>query len=111
MKRSDYKYVYNTLPKFGSSPFEKRTWVIKTTEDWRQQQKDMCTMLYNAIESRKLIYCILTIDSHPSQIFYLTSVGIAPYRLAFVSGSLEKIFTPDWTQNIAATYCISCIIF
>lgn len=111
MKRSDYKYVYNTLPKFGNSPFEKRTWIIKTTEDWRQQQKDICIMLHNAIKSRKLIYCTLTMDSYPPPIFYLTSVGISPYRLDFVSGSSEKIFMPDWTQSIPVTYCISCIIF
>ena len=118
MKRSDYKYVYNTLPKFGNSPFEKRTWIIKTGQDWTDQKEDICATLSRIIRSGKLLYCTLTTlkNSGPNKIYYLKDVDAwaTGCRVSFVSGSDEKVFWETWTPTDDAepdVYCISYVIF
>lgn len=120
MKRSDYKYVYNTLPKFGNSPFEKRTWIIKTGQDWIDQREDICATLSKIIRSGKLLYCTLTNLKAPgnmsNEMYYLKDVDIrtSSCRISFVSGSDQKVFLQNWEPTTDAepdVYCISYVIF
>ena len=61
MKRSDYKYVYNTLPKFSNLPFEKVVYRFQKNdiENNKEQYKKLWEKINQAICMERPIICTM----------------------------------------------------
>lgn len=108
MKRNDYKYVYNTLPKFRDFPFEKQTWFIKNENVAREVTKDICELVIPALQSGKLVFCT----------YYDTKNKVLSYFIKVVTTSSTAsslIFTelsfPGQVSANNTPAIVTCVVF
>lgn len=108
MKRSDYKYVYNTLPKFGNSPFEKQTWFIKDGPTANECAVEIREWVIPALQSGKPVFCTYY-DTINKQLKYLTRIWTDGQTQGVYFEELE--FPTHVTIDRNAPAIVTCVVF